>query len=343
MDFKTTILIEREAFALNYSDKILSMGSCFSEYLTNYLKHNGFSAMQNPFGVLYNPMSIVKALERLSCGPDYEESELFEYGGLYGSFAHHTSFSGPDKKQVLKQIQDAFSKASSFMKQADCLLLTFGTAWVYSLATTGKIVANCHKMPTDLFVRRQLSVDEIVDYYTEFFQNLFENKPNMKVLMTVSPIRHFKDGAHENTLSKAVLHLAIDELTLRFPQIHYFPAYEILLDELRDYRFYAEDMMHPSSTALRYIWERFSEYAFDSSVREGIRQMEQIRKAMEHRPFRSNDEAYLRFIKKNIASLEMLQARYPDMDLKEPRTFFNQVIENASSTIKSESFKKLQQ
>ena len=325
-NFRTIIPIKKE-FHLSHADDIVSMGSCFADRIGNLLKQSGFYVEQNPFGVLYNPMSVVKALELLWYDIPFKEDDLFEYQGLYSSFMHHTSFSGSDKDAVLQRIRSVNHRASEALHDATCLMITFGTSWVYALAETGKIVANCHKLPDYHFVRRRLEVDEIVDYYTSFFETVFQEKPDLKVLMTVSPIRHFKDGAHENTLSKAVLHLAIDELCLRFPQIVYFPAYELLCDDLRDYRFYDEDMLHPNAVAVKYIWEAFSQFAFDKGTKDLILQLQNIYKAMQHRPLHPDDEAYVRFAQKNLAAIAVLQAQHPEIDLSQEQDFFKRILE----------------
>ncbi len=326
MESFRTIVPIKPGINLNHSDRILALGSCFADNMSALLAQSGFRVEQNPFGVLYNPMSVVKALEILWYKIPFREEDLFEYQGLYASFMHHSSFSSPDRDEVLSHIRKNNERAAAFLQETTCLMLTFGTSWVYSLAETGKIVANCHKLPEDLFVRRRLDVAEIVDYYSAFLETLFQAKPDLKVIMTVSPIRHFKDGAHENTLSKAVLHLAIEELMLHFPQVQYFPAYELLCDDLRDYRFYTEDMLHPSETAVKYIWEAFSQFAFDKSTRELMHQVQQLHKAMQHRPQRPDDEAYKRFAQKNLASIAVLEASQPGLDLSGERAFFQSVL-----------------
>ena len=325
MEFRTLVPV-RQAVSLNHADRIVCMGSCFADTIGGRLASQGFRVTQNPFGVLYNPMSVVKSLERLCYRIPFKESDLFEYNELYGSFAHHSRFSGPDRRQVLAGIERSFEQAAEAMESATCLILTFGTAWVYALSDTGKIVANCHKMPDYMFVRRRLEVAEIVEYYTEFLGQLFGRKPGLKVILTVSPIRHFKDGAHENTLSKSVLHLAVEELEAAFPGVCYFPAYELLTDDLRDYRFYADDMLHPSAAAVGYIWEAFAQFAFDKSTREVITQLEQVHKAMEHRPMHPGEPAYRQFAQKNIAALELLQLKAPDLDLNAEKQFFNDIL-----------------
>ncbi len=326
MDFKTTLTLPKSSFRLNHTDSILCLGSCFAESVGKQLQISGFNCLSNPFGVLYNPLSVINALRAMQQNKSYSKEDLFKYEGHYGSFDFHSTFSGKEADEVLKGIQTACSTSSAALKSSTCLILSFGTAWVYALASNGLVVSNCHKLPASFFVRRRLSVEEMLEQTIVFFEDLFQSRPDLKVVLTVSPIRHFKDGAHENTLSKASLHLLTDELCSRFRQMVYFPAYELLMDDLRDYRFYEQDMLHPSATAFQYIWERFGEFAFEKYTLEIIRQLEQIHKAMEHKPFRPDEEEYLRFVKKNIAALHLLGKRFPELNLGREIDFFESVL-----------------
>jgi hypothetical protein len=327
MDFRTTVPVQSSDFRLTHADKVMILGSCFAENIGILLKDSGFRVSLNPFGVLYNPASVGMALHRLWQNQPFLEEELVEHDGLFHSFSHHGSFSGTDPKRTIERINESFRQAVDALQDATCLLITFGTAWVYTLPSTDQIVANCHKLPEDSFLRRRLTVNEIEYFYIDLLEMLFQAKPDLKVLFTVSPIRHLKDGMHENTLSKSTLHLAIEGLCESFENVHYFPAYELLMDDLRDYRFYAEDMVHPTVVAQRYIWDHFSESCFSKPTREVVRQVQQIRKAMEHRPFRPDDEAYKRFAKKYIATIELLSVNAPDLDLSEERSFFEKILD----------------
>jgi len=326
MEFRTAIPVQTTDFHLSHSDKVMILGSCFAENIGLQLKESGFRVTLNPFGVLYNPASVGMALHRLWQNQPFRMDELVEHDGFYHSFSHHSSFSGTDPVQTLEKINESFDRAVLDLQETDVLIITFGTSWVYTLPSTDQIVANCHKMPEENFLRRRLSVNEIDYFYMELLEVLFQAKPDLKVLFTVSPIRHMKDGFHENTLSKSTLHLAIEGLSESFENIYYFPAYELLMDDLRDYRFYAEDMVHPSVTAQRYIWDHFSDTCFTKATKEVVRQVQQVRKAMEHKPFHPEDEAYKRFAKKNIATIELLSATAPELDLSDERAFFEKII-----------------
>jgi hypothetical protein len=209
------------------------------------------------------------------------------------------------------------------------MIITLGTAWVYQFKETGQVVSNCHKLPDRLFIRKILSTQEIIDEWQVLLQQLWELNPELKILFTVSPIRHWKDGAHGNQLSKATLLLAIDKLQQTYPErISYFPSYEIMIDELRDYRFYADDLLHPSMQAIAYIWERFSESMFSSKTILLLKEWEELLKAVQHKPFQPNSEAYKRFLSQTLLKMEDFQKRYPFFDIREEITDIKNKIEN---------------
>lgn len=326
MDFRTKLPVAQAPFALTHKNRFFVMGSCFAEQTGQRLREHGFRAVVNPFGVLYNPVSIDQALTRLMDGNAFTADELSYHDGLYHSFDHHGSFSNADPVQALAHINAAFDKAEEGLRQTDCLILTFGTAWLYRRADTGAVVANCHKWPAAFFTRESLDVDSLVARCTRLFNRLLALNPRMKIILTVSPIRHIKDGLHANNLSKAVLLLGIEQLCQAFDAVTYYPAYELLLDDLRDYRFYADDLLHPSTLAQNYIWEHFAETYFNKATREMARQVLAIHKAMEHKPFHPGDEAYRRFAQKQLAAIEGLVLSEPALTLTEERAFFERII-----------------
>lgn len=327
MDFRTKIPLTKPGISLSFKDRIFVMGSCFAENIGSRLDDSGFRVMVNPYGVLYNPSSVSYSIRRLLSKEPFKKSELTELDGLFHSFSHHGSFSGSDAGKVLSDINASFEKASKFLSEATCIVLTFGTSWIYALPENGKVVANCHKFPAGRFNRYRLTIEKIVEDYYNLIEALLILNPDLKIILTVSPIRHLRDGFHENTSSKAILHLAVDEICSAFKNVFYFPSYELMIDDLRDYRFYDEDMLHISSPARDYIWEYFSELLLDKSSREIIKQVQQIHKAMGHRPLHDNDEAYSRFVQKNIATIEVLKSRSPDLDLTEEGLFFRKILE----------------
>lgn len=281
MEFRTIIPIKPQPVA-DHNTKLMLLGSCFAENIGQKLLDYRFRCDVNPFGVLYNPISIAQSLERLAAKQPFTFAELFEYDGLWHSWAHHGSFSDQAAEKALEKIQLRFDTAANHLAQTDLLIITFGSAWVYEFE--GQVVANCHKVPNNRFVRRRLTVDEITARYTQLFDTLRQANPHLKVLLSVSPIRYLRNAATENQTSKAILLLAAEKLCQTVPNTAYFPAYEIVLDELRDYRFFADDMIHPSATAIAYVWERFSQAYFTPETLALLPEIDKKNKQAAHRP-----------------------------------------------------------
>ena len=231
---------------------------------------------------------------------------------------HHGDFSSTSAEETLRRINTRLQAAHTRIHQLNCLLLTFGTSWVYE--QTGRVVANCHKQPESVFTRRRLSVQEIVSDYTSLFSGLIARNLKLKVILTVSPIRHVRDGMHANQLSKAALLLAIDQLHAAFPEhVFYFPAYELLLDELRDYRFYADDMVHPSPQAVRYVWDKFVQTCLSEDALEIMQESENINKALSHKPFHPESDEHKRFLGQIVLKIDQLNGKYPYLDFQKER------------------------
>lgn len=319
MDFRTKTEIEDSKHRLHHSDKILVMGSCFADHIGGRLKQMKFHTIVNPFGVLYNPHSIAEGLTRLTMCQPFTEEEMHEFpDGGWNTWLHHSHYSHPNKHTALSAINDSFSRASCLLAEADVLIITFGTAWVYYLNDTNKVVGNCHKIPERHFSRQRLHVQEIIDTYSMLIQKIEKINPKLRILFTVSPVRHLKDGLHGNQLSKSTLLLAIDDLCRMMPdQCYYFPAYEIVMDELRDYRFYAEDMAHPSKQAVDYVWQCFVKHFIDKEAQSFMLQWEKVTRALEHKPFRPDSEQYQNFIAQNLAKIAELKEQYPYLEVQE--------------------------
>jgi hypothetical protein len=311
MQFRTEISLKKTKRQIAYPDNITLLGSCFAENIGNMLKNNKFNVDVNPFGILYNPLSIENALRILLEKRFFSEKDLFFHNGVWSSFAHHGSFSSICQNETLQNVNSKIITSSEKLSKIDFLLITFGTAWVYE--KDDKIVTNCHKLPEKEFQRRRLSILEIVDCYTKLIADIQKINPDFNVIFTVSPIRHWKDGAHENQISKSTLLLAINELQNKFENIDYFPAYEIVLDELRDYRFYEEDMLHPNLLAVNYIWEKFSEIYFSGETQNIQKEIEQITKAEAHRPFNPQTAEYQDFLQNLEIKKTDIQKKYPFM------------------------------
>lgn len=281
---------------ISYRDNLMFIGSCFSENIGTYFERHLFRTdLNNPFGILFNPASIAKAVRRLLSETPYSDNDLFLHNGVWNSYDHHSDFSDTEKGRCLAKMNDKLKESSQFLKNATILFITFGTAWIYRQKVNGQIVSNCHKMPANTFLREKLSVQDIVNEYTDLFHTFPFSDKKTRVIFTVSPVRHTKDGLHENQLSKATLLLAIDELQKRFDFVEYFPSYEMLLDDLRDYRFYNEDMVHPNNTAIKYLTEKLSSY-FSEETKMLMNEAEQIASAESHRPFNPQSNEYQSFI-----------------------------------------------
>ncbi len=311
MDFRTKIDIPQSGLQISHKSQMLMFGSCFIENIGQLLIDNKFKANLNPFGVLYNPQSISQALQLLINEQPFSADDIFEYRGLYHSFFHHSSFSHSDEGKCLEQINHRRKQASNDLRQADILFITFGTAYVFRNKESEKVVGNCHKLPANYFDRYRLNIEDIVEDWSSLLKQLKEINPSLQVVFTVSPIRHLKDGAHDNQLSKSVLLLAIDELCKSDQSLHYFPSYEIVLDELRDYRFYNEDMVHPNSVAVRYIWERLAETYMHNETHLIIDEWRKIFSALNHRPLNIESEEYKLFLRQTLLKLKAFDDKYP--------------------------------
>ena len=301
---------------MGYHTHSLMIGSCFAENIGIWLQERCLPIMVNPFGILYNPFSIANCMEHLMTRKTFTEEDLFFSNGLYNSFSHHSRFSGSDKVKVLEHINSQASEAYSHLTGASHLFITFGTSWVFEHKESGKVVSNCHKLPAASFSHKRISVDQIIEIWIPVIEQLKVINPKLHLVFTVSPIRHLKDGAHENQLSKSTLLIAIDSLISRYGNglITYFPSYEILLDELRDYRFYASDLTHPSELAVDFIREKFMSAILDNEDQNIINEVDKILQALKHKPINPLDAVYTSFIESQKIKLDLLQKRYPLID-----------------------------
>lgn len=324
--FRTTINVPVSNKKISYDKPIILIGSCFTENIGEKLAWYKFPLVVNPFGIVYNPLSVKSNISRLIEGREYSKEELHHYNGLFFSFDHHSKFSDVDPKVSLEKINSSFNKATSALKSASILFLTFGTSYYYTLHADNKVVSNCHKLPSGEFNNLRMDVDDIVQNYRNLLSDLINFNPNIFIVFTVSPIRHWKDGAHENQLSKAVLLLAIDKLCKEFNNITYFPAYELLLDELRDYRFYEEDMLHPNKIAIDFIWKRFSNTFIAMETMQIMNEVNKIQAAKQHRPFNTENEAYRIFVNQQISIIKQLSSQFSSLDLSAELKYFQSVL-----------------
>ena len=298
---------------INHQRGIVMMGSCFSDNIGNRLQSACFNVEVNPFGTLYNPASIANGLKDIMHQRVFVQDDLFQFVGdnRWHSFSHHSSYSSVDSKIMLKNINEQISQSHRMLQQASTLIVTFGTAWVYQLIETQQVVANCHKLPSNKFNRRLMSVNEIVEQWNGIIEQLRAQNEEIKIIFTVSPIRHLRDGAHENQVSKSTLHLAIDTLVKSNEDVIYFPAYEIMNDDLRDYRFYTSDMTHPSDEAVDYIYEIFVQSFFDEETMKLASACERLTRRLLHRHMGDDQEAIIRFEQSTQELKTQMLQQYP--------------------------------
>ena len=312
MDFRTTIRTRDDNHILRHSHRLMLMGSCFSDNIGAKLKDAMMNVVVNPFGTIFNPLSIARGIHKIiDCEP-VAGAELFLSNGVWNSYDFHSRFSMASKEGALQRMNASIEQAHSHLRECSALIVTLGTAVVYRRRDTGEVVSNCHKVPQHEFSRRLASVDEITQALTAAVERLQEFNPNLKVIFTVSPIRHIADGLETNSLSKATLRVAINNVVSAFRETaSYFPAFEIVVDDLRDYRFYAADMVHPSEVAIEYIWQTFQATYFDDRSTQAIARCERVSKRLRHRPMSNNPEVVERFNADTRTVIANLKKEYP--------------------------------
>ncbi len=317
MNFRTNVEIPDFGFEINYTQSCIFTGSCFAENIGNKMKTAKFKCLVNPAGIHYNPLSVADSIKMAVSGNQINIDDLFFANGIWNHFNFHSRFSGLTANETCAKMNTAMYDFYAGLKTASHLFVTFGTSFIYELGETGKTVSNCHKIPANKFNRRFVRTDETVEVWQDL-QNILKNiNPELNIIFTVSPVRHFKDGATNNQYSKSALLLAVKELTERNENMYYFPAYEIIMDELRDYRFYADDMLHPSETAVNYIWEKFSKSFFTKHTEEIIQKTEKIVTASGHRVFNPETEEHRRFCTKMLNQITDLCKENPQLDFSE--------------------------
>jgi hypothetical protein len=307
--FRTLIPIPSPSFTISHQHQLLMVGSCFTQHIGDYLKRLQFTTLVNPYGICYNPISISAAAR----AQYLHESAFFENEGVWRHWDLHSAFAHQDLKVAQATAQQLNLTTSLFLKKVDILIITLGTAEVFHLISQNRIVANCHKMPSKLFERKRLSVSETTDALASAFFELLKKRPNLKIILTVSPIRHLRMGAVENQRSKAVLLLACEELTKKFSNAYYFPAYELIMDDLRDYRFYENDLLHPTSTAVEYIQSHFAQTFFNKETTTLVKKIEKIRQALAHRPFNPHTPQHLAFLENIHQQINALKVENPEI------------------------------
>ena len=306
----------------NYGDRILLTGSCFAESIGARLIQSKFDVVINPSGILYNPASIVQSLLACFTGKKYTKDDLFRHHGLWHSWDHHEKFSHPDADTCLKAINSSMEKARAQLASTDWLIITLGTAGIYRLRANNRVVANCHKAPSSDFEFSLMKPEEVVSLFDNFMHRIFQKNKKVKIIFSVSPVRYARQGLVESNLSKAVLLYAIHHLIKKFDRLYYFPAYEIVTDELRDYRFYKEDMVHPNEQAVQYVWDKFVKYFMSTDTQKVMEEIHPIVQAAQHRPLHADSEEYQRFAQIQLEKINKLENKYLHFDFSEEKKSF---------------------
>lgn len=322
MEFHLNFPITPFPEPINYKQKLMFIGSCFSENIGELMQQHKFKVNINPNGVLFNPISISKALYRIIKKQNVCETDLFLANECWNNWDFHSRFSTPDKAICLNQINASISKAADFIEQADWLFITFGSAHTYTLNDSDTIVGNCHKVPQKQFSKKLLTTNEIVSEYTELIARLKKHNPTIKIVFTVSPVRYIRDGVVENNLSKARLIEAVHQLENAHNNTFYFPAYELVIDDLRDYRFYKSDMVHPNQQAIEYVFDHLINTNLDKESLKILDEIKNIISAKNHRPFNVETKAHQQFKNTYLKRCNELISSYPFLDLKPEMEYF---------------------
>jgi len=326
MEFRTTFNITPSLVKITYNDPVMFIGSCFASSIGNQFAAGHMPVMINPSGTVYNPVSVSGTIDSITSKSEYKQNDLCNHNGIWLSFDHYTDFSSESASEVLDKIKRSMNDARKFISSANFLFITFGTARVYRWRKSGKIVSNCHKIPPSEFTHELLSVNDIVTLWNDQLSRLRLLNPGLKVIFSISPVRHMKDGAHGNQVSKSVLFLAVEELLQHESCPGYFPACELVMDDLRDYRFYDDDMLHPSSSAVEYIWDAFSQCYFDNSTVALWHEVSAISKAVSHRIQSQSSGQVKKFAGNIISRIDAVSKKIPSINLDTERNYFLKLL-----------------
>ncbi len=311
MNFRTNIQLQKERNQIDYNSKLLLIGSCFSENINKKLNYFKFNTNSNPFGILFNPKAIETLITNAVNLKEYTEKDIFNLNERWHCFDAHSDLSNSNKNELLNSLNSEIKESNKNLKEASHIIITLGTAWVYRFIETDTIVGNCHKVPQKKFLKELLSVKKIIENLDNLIALIKSVNPKVNIIFTVSPVRHLKDGFLENSQSKAHLLTAIHQITDKKAQLYYFPSYEIMMDDLRDYRFYNSDMVHPNETAINYIWEQFKSVWMDDKTFPILKQVDTIQKGLSHKPFNPNSEQHQQFLISLQEKIHHLQKQFP--------------------------------
>ena len=336
MDLLLNIDLKKLPVPLSYRDKILLTGSCFTEHIGNALKELKFSLLQNPHGILFDPASVCRSLQSYITPRSYSEKDLFELNEVWHSWDHHSRFSGMNIADAVKRINDSQQSAHVFLKSATCIVITLGSSYSYRLtsqANVGQVsagmgpqdgVANCHRAPAQWFKKHLLEISETTAMLEDCLSQLIKFNPRLRFIFTVSPVRHIRDGVVENNRSKARLIESVHAIVSKFGQAFYFPAYELVIDVLRDYRFYDVDLVHPNYPATEFVLEKFAEACIETQTRDLMQDVKKIVIARKHKAFQTGTKAHQQFLMSHFEKAKDLQEKYPFLDLREEAVYFSQ-------------------
>ncbi|WP_348823471.1 GSCFA domain-containing protein [Flavobacterium aestuarii] len=312
MNFTTKIPIPKNPNPIDYNSKIVSLGSCFAENMGNKFQYFKFQSKTNPFGIIFNPVSIERIIDRAVNDEVFTEEDVFFHNERWHCFEVHSDLSHSNKAELIANLNQILVETKKQLQEASHIIITYGTSWVYRSIEKNSIVANCHKVPQKQFSKELLSAETIEKSIQNTIDLIKKLNPNCSFIFTISPVRHLKDGFVENQVSKAHLITAVYQTTNNKQQtINYFPSYEIMMDELRDYRFYAEDMLHPNQTAIDYIWERFSESCINENSFQTMKDVLEIQKGLSHRSFNPESEQHLKFLANLNQKINFVKEKFP--------------------------------
>jgi len=328
MEFRTTFTIKPSELKINYLTPAMFIGSCFSAEMGKKMENGKMQVLINPAGTVYNPVSICNTLEDIMENRRFTHEDLYRLGNLYLSFSHYSNFSDEDEDVVLEKINSSTQDAHSFLQNAKFLFVTFGTARVYRFTQTGKVVSNCHKLPASVFTSELLDVEKIIRLWDIHLNKLQKFNKDLKVIFIVSPIRHWKDGAHGNQISKSVLFVGIEGLLEHSALNGYFPAYELIMDDLRDYRFYGKDMLHPSAEAVDYVWDAFKESYFTSETKKTWGKVNDIILAVNHKFLTDSRKGKTDFASGMLHRISEVEEKYPYIIMDKEKSYFRNLLEN---------------
>jgi hypothetical protein len=328
MKFRFEIDVKKLGTSITHFHKLLLIGSCFTENIGEKLEKNKFTTLQNPHGILFNPVSVADALTDYISAKTYTADDLFLFNEVWHSWKHHSRYSHTSPDKALEKINESIQIAHGFLKQTEFVFITLGSAWTYTLTDKapntkpGTVAANNHKAPHDWFLRRLMTMEDVLRVLDNVIHRLFLFNPDIKIIFTVSPVRHLREGAIENNRSKAVLLSAVHHLVDKFDRLYYFPAYELVIDDLRDYRFYSEDLVHPNYFATEYVWEKFVGACMDEKTKKLMEEIQSISIAFQHKAFNTSSQEHQRFLQKFYLKTKGLQEVHPYLNLEKELTYF---------------------